>query len=227
MNRTVDAVFGWVEFQTFRIRHGVAWRVRKFRGLTGDFREPENSGRAAHLTRTWEAQWPGQEPLSYLIKTKRSVRFHSLPASKRYADSEREYQEILRRQQAILRDLMRGAELTSLVIVAADWSARALESGSSRRTLAGAWPWRIGSDRFDLEAPPIYFWAQLGIDSSGLETLLRAGADDQGRYLFTDPAMTWLFCPYDGGVDVFLPTTNAVDEMKRKYADWLPTDRRQ
>lgn len=208
----------------FEAQHEVTWRLRKACGLAGVFGEPEMSNRADLLTQAWENQWPGDEPLSYLIDASEGrVRFHSLPAAKRYADSEPEYREILHRQRAIFSELMAGTELEAVVIVAADWFARDRTSGRSRRNLGGAWPWRIGRDRSDPEAPPIYFWVQLGIDPAGLELLLRAGADDQGRYLFTLPEMDWLFCPYDGGVDVFLKSSRDRDQLEDKFAAWLPS----
>ena len=67
------------------------------------------------------------------------VRFHSLPGSQRYAESEEQYTEILRRHATILADLLsEDGEPgdTDLLVVIASWSAvqlrTALEAAVAR-----------------------------------------------------------------------------------------------
>lgn len=224
MTRIVAGAVSQFRSGSFNARHSVAWRWRKARGQSGEFEAPETSDRSRHLTEVWEREWPGAQPVGYLLRnhTDRWVRFHSLPNSKRYAETDAESHEVLRRQRIILDELLAGLGPGSLVVVAADWSASDLASGDSRRRLPDAWPWRIGLDSSDCEAPPIYFWAQLGIEGSRLDNLLLAAADDRGKYTLAGADMTWLFCPYDGGVDVILQTSAERESLENRHADWLP-----
>jgi hypothetical protein len=35
--------------------------------------------------------------------------------------------------------------------------------------------------------------------------------------------LRWLFAPYDGGMDVVLPTTAERDHLRSAHSDWLST----
>ncbi len=49
------------------------------------------------LTRLWDQRWPGCSKVPYELRGVRNpwVRFHTLPGSKRYPESESEYEIIL------------------------------------------------------------------------------------------------------------------------------------
>jgi hypothetical protein len=215
------------------------WKVRWFFARTwrrvfclgGDFREAESSPRASRLTELWESQWPGDEPVGHLLRHNhhdRHARFHSLPESKRYATSADETAEILRRDHAILADLLALSPSTAVHVIGQDWDAGNLVGGRIKRYLPGAWPWRIFADPDDYipgePTPSTYFWV-LPIDTvEALDELLRRVADDEVRFIVTDVEMTWIFAPYDGGCDVFLPNGTIRDELEAKHPDWLPAN---
>ena len=35
--------------------------------------------------------------------------------------------------------------------------------------------------------------------------------------------MTWLYIPYDGGADVYLPSSTERDEFRDRHPEWRPT----
>lgn len=222
--RALGSLLNSLDHWRLLAQHEVQWRVRRLRGVSGDFAVPEHSQRATDLTSAWTRQWPGSEPVRWMLPAEhdRSVRFHSLPDGKRYPESEGEYREVVRRQRAIL-DVLRGGEaLDSLVVIAVDWGARDLESGTSRMQLHEPWPWRIGKDPCDPDAPPVYFWVQLGVESDELDRLLRSTADDAGRFVLSNREMSWLICPYDGGVDIVLPSATERCALEERFPEWLP-----
>lgn len=205
------------------LRHTLRSVWLKLRGLTGEFREPEDSDRARAMTHAWESHWPEAVPVGYRLRETypdRWIRFHSLPGSKRYADTPAEYGEILYRHRKLLAELLGGRMPDDLVVIAEDWGARDLGTGWTKRRLPGAWPWR----RIELEEPELgfrYFWVRSGLTDSELVTLLRAAADDQAQIVLADPELTSLFWPYDGGVDIILPDSGTRDAFHDRHPDWL------
>jgi hypothetical protein len=57
---------------------------------------------------------------------------------------------------------------------------------------------------------------------SVLDDLLRRVADDQvGDVTGADPGLRWLYHPYDGGMDVILPSSADRDALRDRHRDWL------
>ncbi|HJQ07804.1 MAG TPA: hypothetical protein VJ872_20290 [Nocardioides sp.] len=196
---------------------------RRARGHHGACKTGEASARASHLTELWERTWPLADPLGHELRVAyadRWVRFHSLPESKRYADDASESGEILRRHRTVLAELRGSTGTADLWAIAPGWDWRDSNGGWAKDRLPGAWPWRIGQIDDDC---PAYFWAASGFSDSAVDALLLEVADDRGRVLFGAPDLAWLYCPYDGGADVLLPTVAERDALKARHTDWLST----
>lgn len=133
-----------------------------------------------------------------------------------------EYDEILRRHRIVLRELHGPGGAVDLHVIAADWDWRDVAAGWSRRTLPGRWPWRIGqADDEDYDTGRHYYWAASGLSDAEVDVLLLAAANDQGRFVIGAPHLEWLYCPYDGGADVLLPSAVERDGLRDRHADWL------
>jgi hypothetical protein len=220
---------GW-----WMLRQRASARLRSIRHLGGDFDEGEASARATDLTSRWFAAWPGFGPAPRERARDeefgdRWVRFHSLPQSKRYADTASEAAIILARHQAILTELTQGDDSRDLVVIAEDWHALDLAGGWTKKHLRGAWPWirHVDPSEFDPESRmpnAHYFWTAPPLPADGLDALLALAANDIARIMITDRAMTWMYMPYDGGADVWARTTRDRDRLRASYADWLPAD---
>lgn len=207
-------------------RRGLRWRVLRLRGLAGDSGRPDRSERAVRLTEAWDREWGGNLPFPWDLRDEgrgRWVRFHSLPEGKRYAETEDEYAEILRRHRTVIEELLDGADLTELVVIAVDWGRRDLATGLARRQVPNAWAWRRFVDEDDTTAP-MYCWVQEGLTPDELDALLRAAADYQGRFVLTAKSLAWLYCPYDGGADVCARSTEQRASLAARHAPWLPDD---
>ena len=50
-------------------------------------------------------------------------------------------------------------------------------------------------------------------------------ADDEVRFMWMSADTGAVFAPYDGGVDLILPDTQAVSQMALKHSDWLSSYR--
>ena len=98
------------------------------------------------LTTAWRTRW-GENPVAYELRDRhadRWVRFHSLPQSKRYAETEDEYEIILDRHHQVLifacdqeRDAVRSVSRSSHSWVSEEHAARAC---SAAPAVQGALP---------------------------------------------------------------------------------------
>jgi len=222
--KLVDSLRGWVGFKSLQTRWAIKSGWRRLRGRHGAFKQGEVSTRSAHLTDLWDQTWPMASPHGYELRIAYSdhwVRFHSLPESRRYADSDAEYAEILRRHRTVLQELHGSADLTDLWVIAVDWGSDDLAAGWSKGRPPSAWPWQRRQAEDDPDAGFNYFWAASGLADASIDSLLLPAADDEGRFVIGAPDLEWLYCPYDGGADVLLPSAVERDALKERHADWL------
>ncbi|VXB44149.1 hypothetical protein [Aeromicrobium sp. 9AM] len=183
----------------------------------------------AWLTNKWEAKFPGVLPIGHLVRDdERWVRFHSLPESKRYAENESEYEELLRRHHEVLTTL--SAPHTDLIAITASWSptkyarsrSRALQRAAPRAEL-----WQsvvVDPDDEDAWFTNL-FVSRVENSPASLNPLLRLVADfGTSDVLLTTPELTWLYHPYDGGADVIASSVERRDLIRQEFADWLPSN---
>ncbi|GAA0614045.1 hypothetical protein GCM10010174_34620 [Kutzneria viridogrisea] len=183
-----------------------------------------------HLSELWRQQWPGCPPLAGTLKhvyRDRWVRFHSLPASKRYPEHEAEYDIVLHRYNSVLDELFHAQEVR---IVATDWSHNPEPPARSARHAlwhpdARHWTSICTSER---ETDPDFitydhlYVSRTRWQSGLIDDLLRAVADDAAHgVMITSPSFDRIHHPYDGGADVLLPTTDERDALKQRHTHWL------
>lgn len=180
------------------------------------------------LTHLWEQRFPGVPPVGHRIRgLERWVRFHSLPESKRYADNEAEYEELLGRHHALLREL--AAPDSELIAITASWSPTAharVRSRALKRAAPNAALWQSYVDPDDVEAGATnLFVSRIQNTPDVLDPLLRLVADfGTADVILTTRDLCWLYHPYDGGADVIAASQSVRDELAHRYADWLPTN---
>jgi hypothetical protein len=186
----------------------------------------------AALGSAWNTSWPDCPPVAPLLRRRfpgRSVRFHTLPAAKRYATSATEHAEILRRHHVLLAEVFEaanGAADGSLAVITCSWSATSQPTPRDAAVAAitpGAVYWRS----HDLATEPgFHSWqhhyaSPLGLRDPALDQLLLCVADDMtDGVILTNHTADWAFHPYDGGAEVFAPNAEAGDQLSATYADW-------
>ena len=74
----------------------------------------------------WAGRWPDCRPIDHELRhcaADRWVRFHSLPESKRYAEDDDEYAEVLRRHNTVLDELLTTSTgVQSALVITCSWS---------------------------------------------------------------------------------------------------------
>ena len=183
------------------------------------------------LNARWHERWPRCRPVGYELRSCARatwVRFHSLPESKRYAEDDSEYAEILRRHHVLLGEMPGAGEV---LVVTTAWSG-SRDPASREPRLAGVLPdavyWMpVLTDRDDTGWES---WVHLYVSMSGwrggeLDPLLRLAADDEARgIIIAPPDLAWLYHPYDGGADVIARHKGERDILMRRHSDWLPAN---
>nr|WP_230415429.1 hypothetical protein [Micromonospora tarapacensis] len=91
---------------------------------------------STRLSTLWEQRWPGCSKLPYEVREIRDqwVRFHALPGSKRYPDTEVEYGIVLARHNTVLAELVTGP---AVLVITAGYSDQPdpQEPGRSAETI--------------------------------------------------------------------------------------------
>jgi hypothetical protein len=175
----------------------------------------------------WERRWPGCRPIGHELRTSAHatwVRFHNLPDSRRYAEEDREYAELLVRQNTVIDELVAESRNAALQVITCAWSGDATpvpreidleccapassiywtsieqDAGQWTHLYAGSLPWRIGV----------------------LDDLLRLVADDRtADVIIAGTDLAWLYHPYDGGADVIAASAAQRDRLKAAHRTWL------
>lgn len=167
------------------------------------------------LLHQWNRNWSRCEPVAYMLKqvySERWVRFHSLPESKRYAETEAEYAIVLERYNAVLDELFAGEDV---YVITMEWRDDPKPGTDYWTTIC------IDPDPNDPSYWHLYA-KRIPWTTGAIDPLLRDVADDvQANVMITDVAMTRIHHPYDGGADVLLPTSEERDALRARHADWL------
>lgn len=166
-----------------------------------------------NIPKIWRSFYGVAWPVAHLLRKThptRWLRFHALPDSQRYAQNEREMQEILRRSDLLATEIL-GCESACLFFFP-DYATEKIEIPR------GHFFGRYDSDdiRIDLRC------AAAKWELKRYEVVLRAVANDEVR------ATSWMsietgeiFAPYDGGFDLFLATAQRHETLRTRHKEWL------
>ncbi len=182
----------------------------------------------------WDKIAPTVPPIAYLFKwrlSERWFRVHSLPSSKRYADTPIEWTILLDRQQSILADLSK--EITQIILVTSFFDnddSRFFDKFTEEVPVFSGLKF-IQVEKVDLHKlePDNYsagmfchpIATELALDAPQIEPILRAIANDEISAFFINPVSGFIIAPYDGGVDIILPNNDLRNHYRSKYREWL------
>lgn len=178
------------------------------------------------------SQWSGSPPAARLLGRRfavQRVRFHTLPGAKRYATSDSERAEILRRHHALLGEFLGDArsDAGSLVAITCSWSSTSLPTPRDQ-AVAATTPDAVFWRSDDLATQPGFgswqhhYASRIDMADPARDQLLLCVADDMtDAVILTNATCAWVLHPYDGGMVVFAGSTEDRDRLSATHADWL------
>ncbi len=162
----------------------------------------------------WDKLYPETPPVNYFFKerlTKRWLRIHSLPESKRYAATKEEWDVLLCRQNRVISDLVNENAAIKVVVNFIEIDNYLFKAFNF-----------INIGVFtDMEREAVFqsFLFETTWQTNTLNPLLMMIAEDEMRaFIIADDC---LIAPYDGGVDLIFKDGYTKGLYKEKYKTWL------
>jgi hypothetical protein len=185
------------------------------------------------LQRWWQSHYAKQTlsfmpPLGHILRAEfpdQWLRVHSLPDSKRYADTPNEYSTLLTRQNAVATTVLETGGKCLLFVGRLEGHP---QWQSERQTLPGLKETTFAlfqsvSDEDEPAQMAMNFWcAPVRWHPERYDELIRAVADDEEDYIvFASLQTSEIYAPYDGGADLILSSSLRRNELKQKFEAWL------
>ncbi len=177
----------------------------------------------------WTQRLGATSPIAHCFRDvfrDRWVRFHSLPDSKRYAESESEWETLLERHNTIIAELTNDG--SQLDLLTTNGSASATPGSPDVEVcelglLAEHWR-TVAMHEIESNSDPYYwhiFRSPITWRPNALDKVIRLVANDRiWNVMVLDPVDSWLLHPYDGGMDVILGSTGERDKLSNSFASW-------
>lgn len=185
--------------------------------------------KTTEFTAYWNKAYPEAKPINYTLKhvyPDRWLRIHSLPESKRYAETEVETKIILERQNQLFEELI--GEGSEIIISIGRYRWNQSVSNQMEYTNFGEFEkvHRVDllkelPDEYDEESYLDIFIKIENWKRGRRDDILQAIANDDLRAMFICPSKKCIIAPYDGGVDIIVDSREKRDNFKLKYKNWL------
>lgn len=194
------------------------------------------------MTEPFEQQWndhfPNKVPIPYVFKFYFSeywFRIHSLPESKRYADTQNEELLLLDRQNQIITDCF-GLDTSIYLVTGNYFTLDYFQPEYDRRKIISYN--LIESPSINLhQIDPEYFddgdendgcfmplYTQVIWEPKKHDDLLLKIANDEIEAFLISFEKNIIVAPYDGGIDFIIWDDKFKKQLKKKYSDWLPSN---
>lgn len=182
----------------------------------------------------WTTTYPETLPIQHFFKydySDRWFRIHSLPHSKRYADTDEEWDILLTRHNTIITDIL--GDNAKVFLVTGDYNnynepteAHITEQepcflNFSFQRLGDIDLFELSSEQYDKGQVYRPVFTETVWMPHQHDNILRDIADDKIRAFFISLDKKTIAAPYDGGVDFVLEDKETRDFYKEKYKDWL------
>ena len=181
----------------------------------------------------WASRYSESLPIQHCFKhdyASRWFRIHSLPQSRRYADTEHEWDILLARHNTIITDIL--GDDAEVLLVTGDYNyGEPSEPHITQEELAfldfnfqrvdDIDLFKLSPEEYDKGQAYRVAYAETVWKPHSHDNLLKGIADERLRAFFISPVKNAIAAPYDGGIDFVLKDTETMSFYKNKYKDWL------
>ncbi|ENU23262.1 hypothetical protein F993_02131 [Acinetobacter proteolyticus] len=182
----------------------------------------------------WDLFYPNKLPISpYLIQDfpQFGFRIHSLPESKRYANTPEEYELLLNRHNKIITDCFGTG--TSIFIVSGHYFTASRNNKAYDPAFRLKYQFHLEQEINLTQANPEYYdgededhffrpcTVEVTWQTNQHNELLRKIADDELRAFMISFEQNIIVAPYDGGIDFIIFDEAKRNDLRNKYRDWL------
>ena len=178
----------------------------------------------------WRSHYGDCPPAGFLLQEtypNRWFRIHSLPESKRYADTAREMSALLARHNTVATDVL-GDGSPCVVVSKADYNPRVGRAARGHVQFARLQLQPLvvvtannPNDSGTGWSIPLA-WARMTWQPGALDDVLADVANALlGPFLIVSETTGRVYAPYDGGADLFLESEAERDTCRSRYQAWL------
>ena len=176
--------------------------------------------------RFWQDHFPAIGPVAYLMRgiySKRWIRIHSLPESKRYPETEKEKQEILKRHLQVASYTLGNPSPSYLSLsLFNDYPISNYAEFSWYQNLQLNERIKTFESSENLEDFLVSHISEVDWNEGDWRSLILDVAEDRAPHaLFICKKNGRVYAPYDGGADIFLENEDEIQKFKSSFADWL------
>ena len=174
----------------------------------------------------WQRNFAHEQPLAHELREryrKRWVRFHSLPNSKRYPETDNEWATLLERHNLVVDHL--ATDGCQLELLTTNWSAEQNSCHAPSEILQLG----LAADHWQsfTVGDPANWWhmyrSSVIWSLGSLDCVFRLVADHAiSNVMILDPDKDWLLHPYDGGLDVIHETRQDRNVICSAFGKWRP-----
>jgi hypothetical protein len=183
---------------------------------------------SVNVAEIWREHFGDLPPVSHLMRAalpQRWLRIHSLPDSKRYAQTEHEYAELLRRHNLVAAEIVGTGDA---VLFGHCWgsvdefaSAFAEFEWATRSGLRKAEPTPVPTNDDD-EHDLLVGGCAIRWSRGAWDDMLRDVADDRlSSVVLVNPRSGEVYAPYDGGADLIVANPERTLALKSRWMGWL------
>lgn len=176
----------------------------------------------------WDTYFEGHKPVAHLLRKSlhlRWVRFHSLPESKRYAETDEEWADLFERHNRIA-DAVLGDGARCWLVICNDMEGRDLEDKKHlKRFDFDRWfSWWENDELDETIEWPVYATEIIWQAGQFNEVIRKVAVWDECFLLLVSQETNAIFAPYDGGIDLIQPSEKLASGIKAKYPSWRPVN---
>lgn len=165
----------------------------------------------------WRNAFGDTAPIGYQLKdifTERWLRVHSLPESKRYANSKEEYAIMMNRQNEIIGTILGNDDPIIFL-------TRSYDATNKLHDQVTTWIPIKSKGIIDNESKCQFYLAVISWELDKYNHMLRTVADGETNLLLISFPKHRIIHLYDGGIDIILENSTMVPYFKNKYKNWL------